>query len=965
MKRVVSKILIILIVISMLSPLNDVFAGTMKYYDNIDVSKFPQRLKDHLSNHPWQDGFLDITKQPYSAKGDGITDDTDAIQKAIDDAYVSNLIVYFPEGTYLVSKQLVLNQYPADWLQKDKNIKSGSQRKFGNILVGSTKGKQRPKIVLKDNSNINQNILLLFRYYDSRLEGVQAVNRSQHYLATIRGIDVDMGNNPPNSAISMDGAQYCTIQDINITGKSFYAGIHKIPGAVGSIINVKVSGGDIGILSDSYVPEALVAGVVLENQKEYGVKIVDSRNSPVNLVGFKIVSPQLPSSNYRAVYVDERGAIEKRGGKQSRAHVTLTDGTIEVKGDKGKAIESYNQYVILKNVYVKADTIINTGIKNPPIENVEGDKNNWKKINNYAFAPKDNNGYIHVDGKEYGNSKSDVQYHDDILNENSKEDFVNKHIWPVKMPSYDDEDKVNIVTDYGATPYNNDDDDTVAIQKAIDDTTTEGNGNFGKSIFIPRGHFHVKSTITLKKGTKIFGAGKNISVIHESPDFKILGNTAIVDTVNDKDANIIMSDFAILRQESSQAKGLTNNKYVSMLRVRGNNTVFRDVQFASIEENKDNYYLNSEMIFTENAGGKFYNVAVNTSVKTSSGGNIHGDYRRVLIDGVTNPLTIYQCGVNNTEKAYLMEVRNSNNISIYAIKYEEQNQLLKIKDSSNISITGGYGYFTVVDNIDSIINIENSKQIYLAGIARNTMNKYEERKDKNWIINGKDFIKDDNDIILYIASSVYSKDTKEELLLNNDFEKGLDNWKANGNAQIEEENEKVYQGVKAIKITNQKSKDDSVVQDITSVLQKNGPGKYSLSAWMSVKSKKNSKVNSKKESHKDKSIKAYIKIELKHDGITEYFTVEDNAYDYWNRISDTVNLSWKKLESAKIYIENPHLKTDYYIDEMSFSKDTNSKDVNVKQYSNIKSYNFFLIPVLGVLIVAYMKVYRKNFFRTE
>ena len=155
----------------------------MRYYDNVYVSEFPQRLKNNLSNHPWQDGFIDITKQPYNAKGDGKTDDTDAIQKAIDDAYESNLIVYFPEGKYLVSKQLILNQYPANWFQKDKGVKFDSQRKFGNILVGATTGEQRPKIILKDNSNIADNILVLYRYYDPMAKEPDAANdRAKHYM---------------------------------------------------------------------------------------------------------------------------------------------------------------------------------------------------------------------------------------------------------------------------------------------------------------------------------------------------------------------------------------------------------------------------------------------------------------------------------------------------------------------------------------------------------------------------------------------------------------------------------------------------------------------------------------------------------------------------------------------------------------------------------------------------------------
>lgn len=954
MKRIIGKIVILAMIINMFSMYEGVFAATMRYYDNISSNEFPERLKSSLESQPWQDGFLDITKKPYNAKGDGATDDTDAIQKAIDDAYASNLIVYFPEGNYLVSKQLVLNQYPSYWFQKDKGVKFDSQRKFGNLLVGSTSGESRPKIVLKDNSNVQGNILLLYRYYNP-VTKEDDDNRAKHYIATFRGIDIDMGNNPRVSAISMDGAQYCTIQDSNITGKEFNAGLHKIPGCVGSVINVNVNGGNIGILSDSYVPEALVTGVVLENQKEYGVKITDSRNSPVNLVGFKIISPENPSENYRAVYVNGKDSIVKgRGEKQTPANVTLTDGTIEVKGDKGIGIESYNQYVIMKNMYLKTDTIINTGIKTEPVEKVQGDKNLWKKINNYAFVPKDNNGYIHIDGKEYGNCDSDVQYHDEIVNENPSEDFIKKHIWPVKMPSYDDKDKVNIVTDYGATPYNNDDDDSVAIQKAIDDTTTEGNPNYGKAVFIPRGHFQIKNTITLKKGTRIFGAGKNISVIHESIDFNINGDSFIMDTVNDNDANIIMTDFAILRQEASLSKGLENNKYVTMLRVRGNNTVFRDVQLAAVEEKQDTYHLNPEVIFTDNAGGKVYNLAVNDSIRTELGGNIHGDYRRLLIKGVKNPLSIYQCGLENCEKTYKMEITDSDNITIYAMKYEEQNQLLKIKDSTAISIVGSYGYYSIVDNVDSIIDIENSKDIYLAGLARNSMKKYKERKDKNWIMNGSDGVKDDNDIILYMASKVNETTKKQDVLTNGDYENGINNWIKNGNAKIEKETSIVHQGKVAMKITNQKSKDDSVVQDVTEALRKSGVGEYELSGWIMKEfekaSNKKPQVKQGEENSMGEGAKAYIKLEIKHDGTTEYFTVEDLAYSYWNRINGKTNLSWKQLESAKVYIENSNLKTYYYMDEVSLAKVISEKNNVVNENDKLKLYLGFSMPLVSLVL---------------
>lgn len=913
MKKIMSFIISLSLVMNIVSIGNNSNAATMMYYDNIDVSEFPKELQEHLNVHPWEDGFIDISKAPYEAKGDGIHDDSDAIQKAVNDAYASNLIVYFPQGNYLVTKQIELIQWPANIYQKDKGIKFHGQRKFGNLLIGSTKGNKRPKIILKDNSNIKNNELLLFKYYDPR-ESDLSGSRAKHYLATIRGIDIDMGINPNSSAISMDGAQYCTIQNVKITGKSFYAGINKIPGAVGSIINLEVDGGKIGILSDSYVPEALIVGTKLINQEKYGIKIVDSRNSPVNLVGVEIKSSLKPSSDYRGVYMNEMEANDFRKN-QSGAHITIADSSIEVMGGNGIAIENYNQYVVMKNTYIKADTIIKSGIKNPPIETLNGNKDTWFKIGDYAFVSKDNNGYININNIEYGNNNENNQYYSNIVIQDPDVGLIEKHIWTRKMPSYD-EDKINIVTEYGVTPYNHFDDDSIGIQKAIDDTTELGNPNYGKAVFIPRGHFHIKNPIYLKRNLILFGAGKNISVIHADEEFSIVGDTSILETQNNKSENIILSDFAILRQQGSKSKNLENHKSVSMLKLKGDNVIVRDVQFAGIEGQQDNYYLNSEVVLSENCGGKIYNLAVNTGVKASKGGNIHGDYRRVLIDGTSNNLNIYQCGVNNTEKAALIEISNSKNVSIFGIKYEEQNRLMEINKSSNISVIGGYGYFTIVDNVDAIIDIKQSENIYIAGLGRNSMKKYKERRNKYWIKNDVSEIKDDEDVILYKFNEPILLSNNKELITNGDFENELYDWNFDKSENIKLETEYVYSGKKSIEIENIALEKRIFLRDITSILKDNGRGNYFTSSWIMNKYKKQTSKKNKESSHV-----ASIVIEIKDKNGTKRYKIKEQSHNYWNRISGKLDLDWiGNIESAKLYIENSYSSGFYYLDKMSLIK---------------------------------------------
>src|SRR5690606_15260052 len=49
-----------------------------------------------------------INVKTYGAKGDGVTDDTEAIQKAIDACFAAGGgIVFFPEGKYIISAPVV------------------------------------------------------------------------------------------------------------------------------------------------------------------------------------------------------------------------------------------------------------------------------------------------------------------------------------------------------------------------------------------------------------------------------------------------------------------------------------------------------------------------------------------------------------------------------------------------------------------------------------------------------------------------------------------------------------------------------------------------------------------------------------------------------------------------------------------------------------------------------------------
>ena len=76
----------------------------MPFKMNVAPVNFPERLKNN-QGQPLGKGFLDVTKPPYNAKVDGVTDDTGAIQKAMDDGFEFNFVVFLPQRTYLVSRR--------------------------------------------------------------------------------------------------------------------------------------------------------------------------------------------------------------------------------------------------------------------------------------------------------------------------------------------------------------------------------------------------------------------------------------------------------------------------------------------------------------------------------------------------------------------------------------------------------------------------------------------------------------------------------------------------------------------------------------------------------------------------------------------------------------------------------------------------------------------------------------------
>jgi hypothetical protein len=195
---------------------------------------------------PSDSGMLNV-KTVYSAVGDGVTDDTAAIQAAISAnirKQATSRIIYFPAGTYLVTQPLV-------W--KDTNGTWQSELTFQGESQSTT------VIKLSDNNSSYQNATAPADVIDTASLNPTGPNGSagggnngfDNYFFDLT-IDVGVGN-PGAIALDFIGNNYCGLRNVTLRssdpGHIGAAGLSMTRGWTGPCLmkNVLIDGFNYGI----------------------------------------------------------------------------------------------------------------------------------------------------------------------------------------------------------------------------------------------------------------------------------------------------------------------------------------------------------------------------------------------------------------------------------------------------------------------------------------------------------------------------------------------------------------------------------------------------------------------------------------------------------------------------------------------------------------------------------------------
>ena len=247
-------------------------------------------------------GVIDVTKDPYLAKGDGVADDTRAIQRALDDHPNQGAIIYLPNGVYLISDVL---RWPAG--------KGGGAEEKRTILQGQSRA--GTVIKLPDECPGYEDP----RHPKAAIWTGEAP--AQRFGNEIRNLTVDTGaGNPGACGIQFIANNQGGIYDVTIVSGDGQGVAGLDLGYTDEqgpclIKNLRVLGFDVGVHTATGVASETLEHVTVEHQNRFGFR---NDGQPCTVRGLKSLNevPAFVAGGGLSVLIDAELKGTKAAAKQ-------------------------------------------------------------------------------------------------------------------------------------------------------------------------------------------------------------------------------------------------------------------------------------------------------------------------------------------------------------------------------------------------------------------------------------------------------------------------------------------------------------------------------------------------------------------------------------------------------------------------------------------------------------------------
>ena len=338
---------------------------------------------------PKDESVLDA-KRDFGAKGDGKTDDTEALQRALnagcgtDKAHRSKSnALFLPNGTYRVTQTLVVKTALGPWLY----------------------GESRDGVVIKLDDGVT-GVTSVLRTHP-RDEGNSSAD---WFMRNLRHFTIDVGNNPETDGIRWHATNSGILKDVRIIGRG-KRGIHSgfmEQGGPNLVQDVVIEGFETGIHSQWMWSQTL-SRITIKNCRAVGLSVsanvvaaesIVVENTPLALMNdlpkdwghwsgvVALVGGRFSGGDAKSAAIINKGKLYARGVQTTGFARAVESGGSGGKAD-GMDITEFSSSKVHKLYDDAPSASLNLPIEREPEVPWENDPAKWVCANDFGAAPGD------------------------------------------------------------------------------------------------------------------------------------------------------------------------------------------------------------------------------------------------------------------------------------------------------------------------------------------------------------------------------------------------------------------------------------------------------------------------------------------------------------------------------------------------------------------------------------------------